>query len=88
MASAAKRADRETTEGSRRDRRATSVGTIVAVGCETEPVSKNDEFLAFADDVLDAVFERGRRRRGARRACGRSCSPSSVRTSRSPEPAG
>ena len=33
--------------------------TIVAVGCETEPVSKNDEFQAFAERVLDAVDERG-----------------------------
>ena len=46
---AAKRAGRATTEGMvgythRRRRR----GTIVAVGCETEPVSKNEEFQAFA----------------------------------------
>ena len=30
-------------------------GTMVAVGCETEPVSNNDEFLAFAKKVLEAV---------------------------------
>src|SRR5207253_5730123 len=32
-----------------------SKGTIVAVGCETEPVSNNEEFVAFAKKVLDAV---------------------------------
>ena len=36
-----------------------SRGTMVAVGCETEPVSNNEEFLAFAKDVLDAVDARG-----------------------------
>ena len=61
MAAAGKRAGRETTEGlvgytlgddgSR--------GTIVAVGCETEPVSKNDEFRAFAEKVLRTVDAEG-----------------------------
>jgi len=57
MASAAKRAGRETTEGKVGYRLAGdgSRGAIVAVGCETEPVSNNDEFLAFAQKVLDAV---------------------------------
>jgi elongation factor Ts len=57
MASAAKRAGRETTEGKVGYRLADdgSRGTIVAVGCETEPVSNNEEFLAYAQDVLDAV---------------------------------
>lgn len=59
MASAAKRADRETTEGIVLARVEGSTGALVAVGCETEPVSKNDEFRAFANDVLDAVFENG-----------------------------
>jgi elongation factor Ts len=36
-----------------------SKGTIVAVGSETEPVSKNDEFRAFAERVLDAVEKDG-----------------------------
>jgi elongation factor Ts len=36
-----------------------SVGAIVAIGCETEPVSKNDEFLGFAEAVLEAVEENG-----------------------------
>jgi elongation factor Ts len=59
MASAAKRADRETTEGIVLTRIEGPTAAIVAVGCETEPVSKNDDFRAFAQKVLDAVFERG-----------------------------
>jgi elongation factor Ts len=61
MASAAKRAGRETTEGLVGYRLADDgkKGTMVAVGCETEPVSKNDEFQAFAKKVLDAVDSDG-----------------------------
>ncbi len=59
MASAAKRAERATTEGVVLTQADESHGTIVAVGCETEPVSKNEDFLAFAHDVLREVHERG-----------------------------
>jgi elongation factor Ts len=59
MASAAKRAGRETSEGKVGVMVREDVGAIVAVGCETEPVSNNDDFLAYAADVLGAVFERG-----------------------------
>jgi len=59
MASAAKRAGRETTEGIVLVQSDDSTGTIVAVGCETEPVSKNDDFEAFALDVLREVHEQG-----------------------------
>jgi elongation factor Ts len=61
MAQAAKRAGRETTEGKVGYRLADdgSKGTMVAVGCETEPVSNNDEFLAYAAKVLEAVEARG-----------------------------
>jgi len=57
MAQAQKRAGRETTEGLVGYRLAqdNKKGTMVAVGCETEPVSKNDEFQAFAKKVLDVV---------------------------------
>ena len=57
MAQAAKRADRATTEGlvTYRLADAGSRGTLVAVGCETEPVSKNEEFQAFAQKALDLV---------------------------------
>src|SRR6187549_2436780 len=59
MASAAKRADRETTEGVVLVTADADKATIVAVGCETEPVSKNDDFRAFAQDVLTGVHEGG-----------------------------
>jgi len=61
MAGVAKRAGRETTEGLVGYRLADdgSKGTMVAVGCETEPVSNNDDFLAFAKKVLEAVEAEG-----------------------------
>jgi elongation factor Ts len=59
MAQAAKRAGRATTEGLVGYRIDDGKGTIVAVGCETEPVSKNDEFQAFAKKVLEAVHADG-----------------------------
>jgi elongation factor Ts len=55
MATAAKRADRSTSEGEVLVTISGSKGAIVAVGCETEPVSKNEEFLAFAEKALEAV---------------------------------
>ena len=48
MAQAAKRAGRATTEGMVGYRIEGNLGTMVAVGCETEPVSKNDEFAGWA----------------------------------------
>src|SRR3954468_14797941 len=59
MAQAAKRADRATSEGLVGYRVDGDKGTIAAVGCETEPVSKNDEFQAFAKKVLDTVENDG-----------------------------
>ena len=59
MASAAKRAGREATEGLVGYRIADGRGTLVGVGCETEPVSKNDEFQAFAKKALDVAHEQG-----------------------------
>ena len=57
MASAEKRAGRATTEGKvgYRIGGEGKRGTIVAIGCETEPVSNNGEFLAYAKRVLEAV---------------------------------
>jgi elongation factor Ts len=57
MASAEKRSGRATTEGrvGYRVPEDGRRGTMVAVGCETEPVSNNDEFLAFAKTVLEVV---------------------------------
>jgi elongation factor Ts len=61
LASAAKRAGRETTYGKVGYRIAEDAkrGVIVAVGSETEPVSDNEEFLAFAIKVLEAVEREG-----------------------------
>jgi elongation factor Ts len=61
MAGAAKRAERATPEGKVGYRLADdgSRGTMVAVGCETEPVSNNDEFLAYAKKILEIVEENG-----------------------------
>jgi elongation factor Ts len=59
MASAAKRADRETSEGKVGVLVRDNVGAIAAVGSETEPVSNTEDFVAFADEVLRGVFERG-----------------------------
>jgi elongation factor Ts len=59
MASAAKRADRATSEGKVGVMVRENVGAIAAIGCETEPVSNNDEFLAYAENVLKGVFGGG-----------------------------
>jgi elongation factor Ts len=61
MAAAGKRAGKATTEGKvgYRITDDSTRGTMVAVGCETEPVSNNEEFLAYAERVLEAVEAEG-----------------------------
>ncbi|MGZ4339307.1 MAG: translation elongation factor Ts [Gaiellaceae bacterium] len=59
MASAAKRADRATSEGKVGVLVRDEAGAIAAIGCETEPVSNNDDFLAYAEKVLRTVFDGG-----------------------------
>jgi elongation factor Ts len=59
MASAGKRAGRETTEGLVAYIVGDETGAIVGVGCETEPVSKNEEFRAFAQKALESVLAEG-----------------------------
>jgi elongation factor Ts len=59
MASAAKRADRETSEGKVGVMVRDNVGALAAVGCETEPVSNQEDFLAYAEKVLRTVFDGG-----------------------------
>ena len=59
MAQAGKRADRATTEGLVGVLLEGDAGAIVGVGCETDPVSKNDEFRSFAERVLRAVHADG-----------------------------
>ena len=55
IAAAQKRAGREAREGKVIARSHDSRATMVAVGCETEPVSNNEEFLAFAERLLETV---------------------------------
>jgi elongation factor Ts len=59
MAAAGKKAGRATTEGEVLATVSGALGAIVAVGCETEPVSKNEEFLSFAEAALEAVEAEG-----------------------------
>lgn len=59
MAAAGKRADRATTEGLVGVIVDAGVASIVGIGCETEPVSKNDAFQAFGEAVLRAVHADG-----------------------------
>ena len=59
LAQAGKRADRPTTEGTVLARVDNGRGALVAVGCETEPVAGNEEFLAFAQHLLDVVLVEG-----------------------------
>jgi elongation factor Ts len=59
LASAAKKAGRLTPEGKVLARIDDGRGAIVAVGSETEPVSANEEFLQFAERVIDAVEAEG-----------------------------
>jgi elongation factor Ts len=59
LAAAGKRADRATTEGLVGVIAEPTVASIVGVGCETEPVSKNDAFRAFGETVLRAVHADG-----------------------------
>jgi elongation factor Ts len=56
---AEKRSGRETIEGKVALELGETVAAMVAVGCETEPVSNNEEFLIFDQRVLDAVFHHG-----------------------------
>jgi len=59
IAHAGKRAGRETTEGIVLSTIGGATGAMVAIGCETEPVSRNEEFLAFAERALESVEESG-----------------------------
>jgi elongation factor Ts len=59
MAAAGKKAGRETTEGEVVATVSGNVGAIIAVGCETEPVSKNEKFLSFAETALEVVESGG-----------------------------
>ena len=53
---AAKRADRETTEGAVLARIDGQKAILVCLGCETDFVSKNAEFQALANSIADAAI--------------------------------
>lgn len=57
-ASVAKRADREANEGIVLAKTSTDgkIGAIVEVNCETDFVGRNEEFVAFANAICDAVL--------------------------------
>ena len=59
LAEAGKRAGKETTEGKVLAHAENGRGAIVAVGSESEPVSNNEEFLAFAQRLLERVDAEG-----------------------------
>ena len=59
MASAGKRAGRATSEGLVGFIVEGLIGSIAGIGCETDPVSKNEEFQTFAERVLRAVHAEG-----------------------------
>ena len=59
LASAGKRAGRATTEGLVGYILDDRVGSIAGIGCETEPVSNNEEFQGFAERVLRAIHAEG-----------------------------
>jgi elongation factor Ts len=59
MAQAGKRAGRTTTEGMVGYIVDGRLGTMVGIGCETEPVSKNEEFQSWGVSVLRAVHAEG-----------------------------
>ena len=53
---AAKRADRETTEGAVKARVQGSKGNLVCLGCETDFVSRNADFQALAEAIADVAI--------------------------------
>ena len=83
MASAGKRAGRETTEGLVGYILDSGVGSIVGVGCETEPVSKSDEFRSSRSQCCAASTPTVPTQRSPSTSSGSSSSRSSARTSSS-----
>lgn len=59
MAQAGKRATRATNEGAVLQSIEGGVASMVAVGCESEPVSVNEDFKRFAASVLECVKAEG-----------------------------
>ena len=57
---AAKRADRDTNEGLvvTKTNEAGTVGIVLGIGCESDFVAKNDEFIVFANKLADLALEK------------------------------
>src|SRR5574344_2040696 len=53
---AAKRADRETSEGAVKARINGNKGILVCLGCETDFVSRNEAFQALAEAIADVAI--------------------------------
>ena len=57
QAVAAKREDREASEGCVLAKTESNYAAVVALNCETDFVAKNDEFIALTQQILDAAVE-------------------------------
>ena len=76
LASAAKRADREASEGAVAVVRDGNVAAIVELRCETDFVAKSEEFVALADEIAARVCAEGDDVRSlTSRRTSRRCSP-------------
>jgi len=56
QAIANKRADREASEGSVQAKVAGTYGAMISLNCETDFVAKNDDFVKFAESILDLAM--------------------------------
>ena len=56
MAVANKRADREASEGTVQAKVEDGFGAMISLNCETDFVAKNENFVAFAQQILDAAI--------------------------------
>ena len=66
---AAKRADRETTEGAVKARIEGGKGILVCLGCETDFVSRNADFQALAEAIADVAIAQAPADLEALKAC-------------------
>ena len=58
QAVANKRADREATEGTILSKTNGKKGAIISLNCETDFVAKNEDFVAFANKILDIALDK------------------------------
>lgn len=56
LAIAAKRSDRETSEGCVLAKSTGTYAAMIALKCETEPVAKNADFIALTNEILDLAM--------------------------------